>query len=274
MNKLLPMAASITDIKKESENTRLIRLKLISSHNRAKFSFSAGQFIQVSIPGFGEAPFSIASNPKNRERFEIFVKKVGTFTKKLFSLNRADRVGIRGPLGNGFNLETIKNRDLVLISGGCGIAPMRSLLLTIGNNPQNYGQIKFYFGSKSKDHLYFRNEYQDWQKFAEINIITEIGSSNFSKENGFVTDLIKEAKISSASRALVCGPGPMIETTIKELYKKTIPNKNIFLSLERRMSCGVGVCQHCNIGSKYVCKDGPVFSLKEIIKEDKTLFNA
>jgi len=269
---LIPKSGLITQIKEQSQFTKLFTIKLADYKEREDFNFKPGQFIQISIPGFGEAPFSIASNPKEKERFTILVRKVGSLTNKLFKARLNDQIGIRGPLGNGFDLNKLIDRDISFISGGCGIAPMASLISTLGNTPKQYGKIKFFYGCKSPKELYLSDQYLKWKKFAKLNFIVEKPDDSWNGPKGLVTDLLTKEKFSWRDRAIICGPPVMIKFVIKELLKQGLASDNIYLSLERRMSCGVGVCQHCLIGTKYVCKDGPIFSLKDIRQEDPDIF--
>lgn len=262
------MPAQITDIRPETKWARLLKIKLKNSSDRENFIFKPGQFIQLSLPGFGEAPFSICSSPKKKERFEILAQKVGSLTNKLFTLSPGDEIGIRGPLGNGFPLEEIRGKNISLISGGCGLAPMRSVILSLLPKADEYGKIKIFYGSKSQSSFYFNNEFKDWSKGAQLNLIVEEKDDSWEGQTGYVSDLLKKQKFGFKDIVMICGPHPMLAPTIKNLRDRGVRDKNIYLSLERNMSCGVGVCQHCNFGTKYVCKDGPVFSLEEILKED------
>ncbi len=271
-NSLIPMPASITQVKPEGQQTKLLVLKLVNSQDRDRFEFIPGQFLQLSVPGFGEAPFSIASDPKNRERLEILVQSVGSLTKRLYQAKRGDLVGIRGPLGNGFPLEKLKNKNIVFVSGGCGIVPMRSLMLDIQNRQKEFGKISFFYGCKTPQELFFSSDYPSWKESADLCFIVEKPDSSWHGPTGMVTDLLKKAQLNSQDRAVICGPLMMIKFVIKELIKQHLRPNNIYLSLERRMSCGIGICQHCVIGSKYVCKDGPIFSLSEIREEEPSLF--
>jgi len=271
-NNLLPKSATITRINHESYQTKVFVLKLNNSRERSNFRFKPGQFIQLSIPGFGEAPFSIASKSSNRERIEILAQKVGPLTKRLFQAKIGDQLGLRGPLGNSFPLEKLKGQNIISVSGGCGIAPIRSLMEYICEKPKEFGRISFFHGCRTPRELYFSHDYHQWKSFTKFHFIVEKPDSSWSGPTGVVTDLFKNQKFSGRDRAIICGPQIMIKFAIKELLKFGLKAENIYLSLERRMSCGVGVCQHCVIGSKYVCKDGPIFSLAEIREEEPEMF--
>ncbi len=266
------MNATITKIEEVSNRAKLFTIKLKNSSDRNRFNFKPGQFIQLSIPGFGEGPFSICSDPNQKERFQILAQKVGTLTSQLFRLTKESEVGIRGPLGNGFPTDKFKGRNISLISGGCGLAPIRSLILAIDNDRKSFANLNIFYGSKNHQSLYFKNEFKVWQKFSNLNLIVEEKSPDWDQPTGYVSQLLENSKFSYDEIAVICGPQPMLWPIIEILKNSRVKNDNIYLSLERNMSCGVGTCQHCNFGSKYVCKDGPVFSLNEILIEDPNFF--
>ncbi len=269
MNNLKPKTAKITQIKSLSQSVKLFKIKLISGQDRDKFKFTPGQFIELSLPGFGEAPFSIASNPEGRERLELIIRKAGALTNKLFKIRADQRIGIRGPLGSGFPLKKLYQTNLAFISGGCGIAPMRSLMLKVLKEKTKFKKINFYYGAKNSKQLLLKEEIENWQEKndLETHLIVEKKDKDWSKKVGVVTDLIKKDNFNYQTKVVACGPEIMMKFMVKKLIKFGVSPKNIYLSLERRMECGLGICQHCAIGSKYVCKDGPVFSLKKIRKE-------
>lgn len=269
MNNLKPKPAKITQIKPLSQSVKLFKVKLISSQDRDEFKFTPGQFVELSLPGFGEAPFSIASCPKSRERLELIIRKTGVLTRKLFKVNPDQRIGIRGPLGNGFPIERLYGEKLAFISGGCGIAPIRSLALKILEEKDKFKEVNFYYGAKTDKELLLKEEIESWQEKddTETHLIVEKADKDWQKAIGVVTDLMEEENFDHQTKVVACGPEIMMKFMVEKLIKFGVAPKNIYLSLERRMECGVGICQHCAIGFKYVCKDGPVFSLKEIRKE-------
>jgi len=271
-NTLKPIPAELTNIKSETKWAKLLTIKLKNSSDREKFNFRPGQFVQLSLPGFGEAPFSICSNPAKKERFEILTQRVGSLTNKLFGLKLNAQLGIRGPFGNGFPLDKIGDKNISLISGGCGLAPMRSVILEVVNNEDKYGELKIFYGSKKESTFYFSSDFGSWKKRAQLNLIVEEKTDSWSSPTGYVSDLLENQSFGFRDTIMICGPHPMLAPTIDKLREKGVRDKNIYLSLEKNMSCGVGVCQHCNIGTKYVCKDGPVFSLEEILLEDPNFF--
>jgi len=244
----------ITRIVVENKTTKTLFLEL---EDQSSFEFLSGQFMMISLPGFGECPISISSSPqKANKQFSLTIRAVGELTEKLCELKKGDIAWVRGPFGNGFP-EVDKN--LIIIGGGCGYIPLRSVIEENKNRKDIKMQILV--GCKNESTLVFKKEYQKIKDKHDFNLIMEEGKlAGLSRGQGFVTDLIKKRKLLKNSKVFVCGPAVMYEFVVKELLAKGIEPKDIYLSLEKKMHCGVGVCQHCAIGSKYVCKDGPVFS--------------
>ncbi|KKQ79685.1 MAG: Sulfhydrogenase II subunit g [Parcubacteria group bacterium GW2011_GWC2_38_7] len=246
--------AKIVKVTTENPITKTLLLKL---ENQNKFQFLAGQFMMIGLPGFGECAISISSAPQDSLKyFTLTIRAVGELTEKLNSLKVGETVFVRGPFGNGFP-EVTKN--LILIGGGCGYIPLRSVY----EENMNRSDIKMqvFIGCRDEDSLVFTPDYEAMKKKHELNLIMEKPKSKiYGSAKGFVTDLIKSKELLPDALVFLCGPALMYGFVIKELEKKGVILSNIYLSLEKRMHCGVGVCQHCAIGSKYVCKDGPVFS--------------
>ncbi len=224
-----------------------------------------GQFIILSVKGFGEAPFAVCSAPSKTGEFQICVQKKGMLTSKLFTLSAGERVGFRGPYGNGFPLSKIAGHDLALIAGGVGLAPLRALIQLIVSRPFEFGKIQLFCGAREKQMLLFQNEYDGWQKYIQINLTLDIASENWGGNIGLITELFDKIKLTKNPLAIICGPPIMFAAVIGKLKKKKIQESDIYLLLERRMHCGVGICQHCVlVNGKYVCKDGPVFCYADI----------
>ena len=245
--------AKVIKVIKENPITNTLVLKL---KDQEKFEFLAGQFMQVGIPGFGECPISISSNSKDsKKQFSLTIRTVGNLTEKLNSLKKGDLAYVRGPFGNGFP-EVEGN--LVIIGGGCGFIPLRTVYEEYKNKKNT--KIQVFIGCKNEDTLVFKKQLPSIKQKHELNLIMEDEKlQGLSSGQGFITDLIKKKKIYKKAKVFVCGPDVMYKFVVKELLVKGINPENIYLSLEKRMPCGVGVCQHCAIGPKYVCKDGPVF---------------
>ena len=226
-----------------------------------------GQFVMVSIPGIGEAPISISSSPTQVGYFELVVRKVGKLTTALHNMDEGDRLGIRGPFGNGFPVQQLEGHDLVFIAGGLGVVPLRSLINYVIHNRRDFGDVHILFGCKCPEEILYTDELKMWEDRLDVNfnMTVDKGSPNWKGNVGLITTLIPKVKCDCEKTiSVVCGPPIMYKFVLKELLKKDIPEKHIYLSLERHMKCGVGQCGHCQIGDKYCCKDGPVFCYDDI----------
>ncbi len=228
-----------------------------------------GQFVQVSLLGWGEAPISVASSPTRDGFFELGVRRAGTFTSAMHTLKAGDTLGIRGPFGRAFDLPRLRGQNLILISGGCGLAPMRSLIQYCEDRPSEFGSISILYGAKSPVDRLFKEELAAWDasaRFACSMTVDNIsGRDCFSGSVGLITALIPPLTFSpDTTIAAIVGPPAMYRAVIAELHKKGLPSDRIAVSLERQMRCGVGKCGHCSIEHLYCCQDGPVFWLNEI----------
>ena len=228
-----------------------------------------GQFVEVSVFGIGEAPISVSSSPTKKDTFELCVRKIGNVTTKLHTLNVGDKVGVRGPFGNGFDAEFLKGKDLLFVAGGLGIAPLRSLFNYVLDNRKDYGQVTLLYGCKEPRELLFGDEMLALEKRDDVEYKPTV---NWCPENevwtgnvGVITTLIPQVNFDPETiYAIVVGPPIMYKFVIADLKKRNVPDDHIIISLERRMKCGVGKCGHCQINQIYVCKDGPVFNYSKI----------
>jgi sulfite reductase subunit B len=227
-----------------------------------------GQFVEVSIMGYGEAPISVSSAPDG-STFELVVRKVGDVTTRLHAMNPGDKVGIRGPFGKGFDTEGLKGKDLLFIGGGLGIVPMRSLVNHVLNHRQEYGEVTILYGCKEPCELLFRDEVEQWDNREDVNHLLSADrcpeGECWEGEIGLITCLIPKVTFDPLSTmAIVVGPPIMYRFVIRDLLERGLPADHIIVSLERRMKCGVGKCGHCQVNGIYVCKDGPVFNYADI----------
>jgi len=223
----------------------------------------------VGIWGYGEAPFGIASSPYEKSYMDVIVRNTGgKVTPALHRLKKGAKITIRGPYGNGFPLSFIEGKDVIMITGGCGIPPIASLTEYIIKNRKKFGQVYLLYGSRTPDDILMKNRLKEWEKNIKVILTIDKPYPGWKGCTGFVCDLIQPViKISPANAvATMCGPGPMVGAVEKVLRPLGIPDRRIFVSEERRMHCGVGKCQHCTTGEKYVCLDGPVFNLDQIDK--------
>lgn len=270
---LEPEKAEIVNIRELTDKEKLYEIEL---ENRDSLNHQPGQFIELYLPGYGEAPFSISSSPTKEGPFQLCIRAVGRVTEGLHKAEEGDKVGIRGPYGNGFDVEFLKGKDLLFVSGGLGLAPLRSLIGYVRDNCRDYGEINLLYGCKDPSERLFVEELEKWREkeFCSLEETVDECPAEIDWEHniGVITDLISEVEIDpETTYAIVCGPPVMYKFVMQELDKKELPDEQRFLSLERRMKCGVGECGHCQIGEYYVCRDGPVFNYAEIEDEEEAI---
>jgi NAD(P)H-flavin reductase len=270
MNPYIPALAKIEDIVEEVPGERSIKtfiLRFLDTQKQKNFRFTPGQCIMVSLLGVGECMFAISSSPTEQGYLQVSVMKQGVVTKKLHDCIPGDIVGVRGPYGNGFTVDEWKKNNMVLIGGGIGLAPLRSLIKYILDNRKNYGSIDIIYGARSQRDLCFKKELMELRKRKDINISLSIDTKekDWTEFVGFVPDnLLCVHPSPHKSIAVTCGPSIMIKFVIQNLLTLGFDEKDIFTTLEMRMKCGIGKCGRCNIGSLYVCTDGPVFSYHQL----------
>lgn len=257
----IPRPAKIIERSSLSEDVVRLRLR-ITDHK--PFNFHPGQFILLSIFGVGEVPIGIATSSKEKGYFEVAVRSVGGVTQKICSLMVGDSIGVGGPFGNGYPLDKIRGKDVVLISGGIGLAPLRSLIRHIERDKKFVKSLTILNGARCEDQLLYQDEYKDWEKFAKVHLTIYKSDLGWDGCVGYVPKLFDRAKINRGSVIIVCGPPVIFGDVIKRYAGKTVADKDLYVLLERRMKCGVGKCQHCTCGELYVCLDGPVFSYDQL----------
>ncbi len=249
------------------EADRLCRdiLALKIKLDKEKLSFKPGQFIMLSIFGYGEVPVTITTTPDIKNYFEVAVRSVGTVTRAINRLKAGDKVGVRGPYGNGYNFHDMHGHDVTVIAGGLGIAPLRSLIEYAKNHPKTFKSFQILYGAKNPDEVLYDEELFACEKFARtILTVDEAKNSHWHGHKGIITEHIDKMRITTNMRVIMCGPPIMYKFLIPEIEKFGIPDEHIQILLERRMKCGIGKCQHCTFGDKYVCLNGPVFKYSEI----------
>jgi sulfite reductase subunit B len=246
----------------------------IALPNNKSLGHKPGQFVEVSIFGFGEAPISICSSPTKTPTFELTVRKVGRLTEKMHNLAEDCSIGIRGPFGNGFGVDLFKGKDMLFVCGGIGLAPLKSLIDFTLDKRKNFGRVIILYGTKHPSEILFKNEIEEWQerKDVEFHISVDRPDDNWKGKVGVITTLLPPLDLDTTnSIACVVGPPVMYKFVIMALKGKRLPDENIYLSLERRMKCGVCKCGHCQINGVYVCKDGPVFHYPQIKELEEAL---
>ena len=269
-----PYTPNLTRIEKiigENEANDLKTLQLVFEDQEAArdFKYVPGQFSEISLLGVGECPIGIASSPMDRDYLQFTVKKVGALTTALHECVEGDIIGVRGPYGNGFPLDALESRNVVIIGGGFAFTTLRSLTKYIlhDDNRKRFGDLTVIYGARNPGELIYKYDLEAWGERDDLNLVVTVdkGDADWTGREGYVPNIVKETSPSSENAvAVVCGPPIMIKFTIPVLEELKFPPEKVFLSLEMRMKCGIGKCGRCNIGSKYVCKDGPVFSYKEL----------
>ena len=269
-NPLLPEIATITKIIKETGDVKTFQMVFDRPVVMENFRQKPGQVAQISVFGAGEATISITSSPTRKGLLEFSIKKVGRLTSVIHGLEPGCRVGIRGPYGNHFPYEAMKGSSLLFIGGGIGLAPLRSLIdyVLSGENRDDYGDVDIIYGARSYEDLCFKDDLlKNWPEVKNTRVYTTIDREDpaWSGHVGFVPSYLEEiGPTPSKSYAITCGPPIMIKFVLMALEKLGFPEDRIVTTLEMKMKCGVGKCGRCNIGKKYVCLDGPVFTLKQL----------
>lgn len=266
LDTLIPKVGIITGITQETPDVKTFRVN--APEGGKLFEHLPGQCAMLCAPGISEAMFSITSSPTNKEYQEFSIKKCGELTDYLHDLQVGDQITVRGPYGNSFPVETeLKGKNLLFIAGGIGLAPLRSVINYVLDNRQNYGTVDILYGSRSADDLVKLDEIRDVWSVAEgvnVHLTIDREQEGWDGHVGFVPSYLKELGFSTDKTALVCGPPIMIKFVLEALKELGFTNEQVYTTLELRMKCGVGKCGRCNIGSKYVCKDGPVFRFDEV----------
>jgi NAD(P)H-flavin reductase len=256
-------------VENDAKDLKTFDLSFVDVGARTSFAFTPGQFGFLSIFGVGEAPFGIASAP-SEEPVKYTVKRVGTFTTALHELEPGAVIGMRGPWGNSYPFDLMKGKDVVIVSGGFSFTTLRSTIVDLLDPARRsqFGKITAVYGARSAGELLYKDEIKAWESNPDIELhlcVDKLGGDSWPRTEGLVPNVLKQVAPSSANAvALVCGPPVMIRFTHPVLEQLGFKPDSVFLSLENRMKCGIGKCGHCNIGPKYVCKDGPVFSYSQL----------
>jgi NAD(P)H-flavin reductase len=266
-NPYLPMPARVIEVITETPTIKTFRVVLEDEQMMRDFAFQPGQVGQLSMFGSGESTFVINSPPTRKEYLQFSVMRAGENTAALHTLQAGDVVGVRAPLGNCFPYDTMKGKDIVFIGGGIGMAPLRTLLLFMLDNRKDYGVIRLLYGARSPQDMAFSSELPDWlgRKDLECTLTIDREAEGWQHKVGLIPNVLLEMNPDPKNCiALTCGPPIMIKFTLQALAKLKFAPEQIYTTLEKRMKCGIGICGRCNIGGKYVCIDGPVFSMAEL----------
>ena len=263
---LIPMGGVVTDIRTDTPDVKTFRG--VGLDGKKPFVHIPGQCAMLSMPGVGEALFSITSSPTNEEYLEFSIKKCGCVTTWLHQMDVGQQVTLRGPYGNGFPVDTdFKGKDLVFIAGGIGLAPLRSVINYVRHYRGNYGSVDIVYGSRSKQDLVdFQESIDEWcqEPGIIVHLTIDREQPDWDGHVGFVPNYVKELGFDTSKTVVMCGPPIMIKFTLAGLEELGFQRDQVYTTFELKMKCALGKCGRCNIGDKYVCKDGPVFRLDQM----------
>jgi NAD(P)H-flavin reductase len=258
----------------DTHDQKTFRLRFLNPEDAKNFRYLPGQFAELSVYGKGESPIGIASSPTDEGYVEFTVQKAGAVvpglvTAALHGMEEGAKIGLRGPLGNSWPIEFLENKNIVVVGGGFAFTTLRSLIRYIlyGDNRRRFGDITVIYGARTPGLLLYKDELAQWEKLGDINTVITVdkGDAGWKGREGFVPAICKDTAPSPENTvAVICGPPIMIKFTLPVFFDLGFSKENILTSLEMRMKCGIGKCGRCNVGYKYVCSDGPVFSLAEL----------
>jgi len=261
----MPIPATIERIEDETPDIKTFTIRPVEP-----IPFAAGQFVELAVPGIGEAPFTPSSSPKIADFMEITIMRTGRVTDWLHEMKEGDELGVRGPMGRAYPIEEFHGREILIVGGGCGVGPLRSLLLALIDDLGAYSRIIVRYGAKSADSIVFKDaQMHGWDAGGALDVMLTVdkASPEWDGHVGMITDILTEDYLDCHAAdgvAVMCGPPVMMKYGTDKLLERGYLPKNIYLSMERNMSCGIGQCGHCRLGRFYVCNDGPVFSYDEL----------
>ena len=270
VNPFQPEPARIVRTYPLTDDVKFFQIRIADMEKALAFRYETGQFAMISVLGAGEAPFSISSTPSRPGLLEFCIRKAGTVTNALFQMKENDLIGLRGPYGNTFPIEKMQGKDIVIVMGGLGAAPLRSVLLYLLDNRDQFGRVMLLHGAKRPAEMLLREEFFSLKEREDLECyltVDEDDTGEWPADIGLVTQLFKKLGTINPENtfSLVCGPPIMYKFVLEEILKLNIPKDQILMTLERRMKCGVGKCGHCAIDYIYTCLDGPVFTYWDVI---------
>ena len=261
-NPYQPIEAVIEEIIPETPTIKTFILKPIRA-----IEFKTGQFVELTFPGIGEAPFTPSSSPNIKEKMDLTIMNVGRVTNYFHKISKDTILGIRGPYGNGYPIEEFVDKEILIVGGGVGLAPLRSLILSLFSKIENYKKILLCYGARTPQDILYKDQIPQWtkKKKIEIRLTVDVGDETWKGSVGLVTSILKDLSLDlNNAISCVCGPPIMMKFTTLKLLDLGFKPDRIYLSMEKNMSCGLGKCGHCRIGKYYVCRDGPVFRYEDI----------
>lgn len=255
-NPYKPLLSEVIEVVDETPSIKTFVLEM-----DPPFEFRAGQFVQLALPGIGEAPFTPSSSPLCPEKIDITLIRTGALTNQLHEVRPGDHLGIRGPFGKGYPIDEYHGRDVLVVGGGCGLAPLRSLIYMLMANASDYGRISIKYGARTPEELVYHDQYEGWESSApniDVSVTIDTPAPNWSGHVGLVTTLLDDLPVDVANTVVFsCGPDVMLKFVTQKLLESGFTAEQLYLSMNRKMSCGMGKCGRCNVGPYYLCKDGP-----------------
>jgi NAD(P)H-flavin reductase len=265
-NSWVAQAARIVDIRAEVPGVATYDLAFDDADAAAAYRFAPGQFNMLYMPGFGEAAISISSDPSQHELLSHTIRVSGNVTQAIAKKKIGDYIGVRGPFGSSWPIEACRGRDVIIACGGIGLAPLRPAIYEIANNRNQYGKVILLYGARTPSGLLYPTEYESWRaRDIDVRVTVDIGDAEWKGNVGVVPPLLYHYRVQAdRTTILTCGPEIMMRFVIFEALARRLRPEDIFLSLERNMSCAMGFCGHCQFGPHFVCKDGPVFNFRKV----------
>jgi sulfhydrogenase subunit gamma (sulfur reductase) len=267
LNPYLPVEAEVVERVREAQNIATLRLRLVDPVQHAAYDFRPGQFNMVYLYGVGEVPISIVSDPEEGGTLDHTIRALGRVTRGLANLRAGNRLGIRGPYGRGWPLERAEGRDVLMVTGGLGCAPLVSVINYIMKRRERYQRLCIVQGVKHANDLIWRERYEAWAQLPQTRVLlaADRGGAHWRWHVGLVTDLLQDVHVSRENcLIMMCGPEAMMHAAARALLARGFSEDSLYLSMERNMHCAVRQCGHCQFGAAFVCRDGPVFSYAEL----------
>ncbi len=256
-NPYLPQLARILEVRDETFDTKTFCIE-------TPLSFKPGQFVELSVFGYGEAPISISGG--DGDCIELTIRAVGNVTRKIHEMKPGEYVGVRGPFGNGWPVEKAEGKNLLIVAGGIGLAPLKPVIEYVCQHRYEFNDVTLLYGARRPSLMLFRYKFEEWSRCMELLLTVDEPEEGWDGHVGVVTTLCDKIKHVANTITLMCGPPVMMKYTSMVLIELGFPPSEIYLSLERNMKCGIGICGHCAVGGVYVCRDGPVFSLNKALR--------
>lgn len=267
MDPYIPKLAQIIEKRHEAKNIYTFRLRFSSDEEQEAYSFAPGQFNMLYVFGVGEIAISISGDPSDREGIDHTIRVVGTVSRAMGSCEEGDTLGVRGPFGSQWPLQEARGKDVLVITGGLGCAPVMGAIHYIIKRRSDYGKLKILHGIKAPRDLIYRQKLEEWKQFpdTEVHLTSDEADKDWKFSVGVVTNLMDKIEIDPANTVvMMCGPEVMMKFALKELKKHSIGSDQIYLSMERNMKCAMGFCGHCQYGPHFICRDGPILRYDQV----------